>query len=137
MAATVKVPADPTVKVEAFAEVISGAACTVNVKLCVAFGLIPLVAVIVTGNEPVWAGVPESTPVVLLSVTPEGRFPISLKVGAGVPEAITAKLPELPLVNVVAFAEVICGAGSPAMTGALEVEAEPPPLALVATTVKV
>jgi hypothetical protein len=91
----------------------------------------------VTGNEPVWAGVPESTPVVLLSVTPEGRFPISLKVGAGVPVAITVKVPELPLVNVTWLAEVICGADAPAMTGALGVEGAPVPEPLVATTVKV
>ena len=84
MAVIVKVPGDPAVNVVAFAEVICGAACTVNKKLCVAFGLNPLVAVVVTGNEPVWVGVPESTPVVPLSVRPVGRVPaVTVKVGAG------------------------------------------------------
>jgi hypothetical protein len=46
---TVKVPAVPTTNVVPFALVIPGASFTVKVKLCVAFGAMPLLAVIVIG----------------------------------------------------------------------------------------
>ena len=55
------------------------------------------------------AGVPDRTPVVA-SVTPEGRAPVSVNVGAGVPVAVIANVPAAPTVNVVLFALVIAGA---------------------------
>jgi hypothetical protein len=55
------------------------------------------------------AGVPLSRPPEV-SVTPEGKVPVSLKVGAGEPVAVIVKLPATPTVNVVAFALVIAGA---------------------------
>ena len=64
------------------------AGCTVNVNDWVASGAMPLVAVIVRGNMPVAAGVPDSTPADE-SVTPEGRLPVKEKVGDGLPLAVT------------------------------------------------
>src|SRR5216684_1795309 len=55
-------------------------------------------------------GVPESTPVAALNVTPPGSAPVSLSVEAGKPVAVTVKLPADPTVNVVLFALVIAGA---------------------------
>ena len=49
MVVTVKVPADPTVKVVESAEVMVGAWSTVRVKDWVAFGLVPFDAVMVIG----------------------------------------------------------------------------------------
>ena len=86
MTVKVKVPAVPTVKVVLAALVMSGAWPTVRAKFCVASGLMPLVAVTVKLKTPLLptAGVPLSTPVVLLSVTPWGRVPlVTLKLGAG------------------------------------------------------
>ena len=58
------------------------------------------------------AGVPLSTPVVVLSVTPLGRVPVVVKVKLlGWPVAVTVKLPEVPTVKVVSAALVIA-AGS-------------------------
>ena len=58
------------------------------------------------------AGVPDSTPVVESRVTPVGRVPVSEKVGAGLPVAVTVKVPAVPTVKVVVLAEVMAGAGS-------------------------
>ena len=53
------------------------------VKACVAFGSVPLVAVSVTGKEPLWVGVPESSPADD-KVRPVGSTPlVTLTVGAG------------------------------------------------------
>ena len=59
-------------------------------------------------------GVPSRVPVTVLKVTPAGRVaPLpSARDGAGVPVAVTGKLPAAPTVNVVAFAEVIAAASS-------------------------
>ena len=84
---------------------------TVRVNAWVAFGKTPFEAVMVTGNEPDWVGLPESTPV-LENVTPVGRGPDSLKVDAGYPVAVTVKLSAVTSVNVALFAEVIAGAWS-------------------------
>ena len=54
-------------------------------------------------------GVPDSTPVVALRVTPLGRVPVSVKVGAGLPVAVTVKVPAVPTAKVVAFPEVMVG----------------------------
>ena len=65
---------------------------TVNVKDCVASGATPLVAVMVTGNEPPAVGVPESVPPDD-SVTPLGSDPAVMEnVGDGLPLAVTLKL---------------------------------------------
>ena len=68
-----------------------------------------MLAMMVMGYEPAVfaAGVPLSTPAA--NVTPAGRVPDSLKVGAGNPDAITVNEPRLPTVNVVAAALVKVG----------------------------
>jgi hypothetical protein len=48
------------------------------------------------------AGVPANVPPV--NVTPLGRVPVSVTVGAGDPVAVTAKLPATPTVNVALLA---------------------------------
>ena len=45
-------------------------------------------------------GVPLNTPVVELNVSPAGNVPVSPKVAAGNPLAVTVKLPAVPTVNV-------------------------------------
>ena len=55
-------------------------------------------------------GVPLNTPVVEFRVTPEGSVPVSLKVGAGRPVAVTVKVPGWPSMNVVLFRLVMAGA---------------------------
>jgi hypothetical protein len=59
--------------------------CTLSVNACVELGETPLLATIVMLYTPPVpaAGAPPSTPVVGLSVTPDGSAPVSLKVGAG------------------------------------------------------
>ena len=117
LAVTVKVPAAPTLKVAELAEVMVGATWTVftvKVNAWVASGAVPLVAVMVIGYVPLdpMIGVPDSTPVVELRVTPVGSVPVSLKVGAGKPVAVTAKVPAVPTVKVAALPEVMTGAWS-------------------------
>jgi hypothetical protein len=109
VAATVKVPAAPTVNVTLFALVIAADWFTVRVKFCVASEPIPLWAVKVIEYAPpeLAAGVPERTPVAELNVTPGGNAPDSLNIGAGVPVAVTVNVPVVPTVNVVLFALVI------------------------------
>ena len=55
------------------------------------------------------AGVPLSTPVEELNVSPVGNVPVSPKVAAGNPLAVTVKLPAVPTVNVALLALVIDG----------------------------
>ena len=76
------------------------------------------------------AGVPLSTPLDALKVTPAGNAPDSLRVGAGDPLAVTVKLPALPTVNVVLLALVIAGAWL-TVSVKLCVAAEPTPLEAV------
>jgi hypothetical protein len=83
---------------------------TVRVKLCVAFGFTPFCAASVIGNVPLTVGVPPSTPVVALNVTPAGRVPVSLSVGIGVPVAVIMNVPAVPTEKVVEFELVIAGA---------------------------
>lgn len=61
---------------------------TVIVTTLVSSGLVPFDAVIVTVEVPGVVGVPEMTPVVLSIVRPSGR-PVAVKVGFGVPVAVT------------------------------------------------
>ena len=56
------------------------------------------------------AGVPLSTPVEALKVTPLGSAPASLKFGVGKPLAVTVNEPRVPAVNVVLLALVMAGA---------------------------
>ena len=77
------------------------------------------------------AGVPLSTPVVVLSVTPLGRVPVVVKVKLlGWPVAVTVKLPEVPTVKVVSAALVIA-AGSVTVRVKACVGAVPTPLVAV------
>ena len=87
VAVAVKDPTAPTVNVVAAALVMAGAWLTVSVKFWVAFGVTPLVAVMVMGYVPpvLAAGVPLSTPDE--KVTPAGRIPVAWKAGAGNPPA--------------------------------------------------
>jgi hypothetical protein len=111
VAVAVNEPAVPTVNVVVFELVMAGAWFTVRVKFWVAFEPMPLVAVIVIGYEPpvAAAGVPLSTPAEL-SVTPLGNAPVSVKVGAGNPVAVTVNEPAVPTVKVVFAALVMAGA---------------------------
>jgi len=88
---------------------------TANVKLCVALGETPLLAVRVREYVPPVpaAGVPPSVAVpfpLFVKVTPLGRAPDSLSAGVGNPVVVTVKLPAVPTANVVLFALVIAGA---------------------------
>jgi len=56
------------------------------------------------------AGVPLNAPVAVLNVTPLGSAPVSLRVGAGKPVAVTVNVPAVPTENVVLAALVIWGA---------------------------
>jgi hypothetical protein len=109
VAVAVKDPGEFTVNEALFALVIAGAWPTVRVKPWLAFGETPLLAVIVMAKFPVTVGVPLSTPAEV-KVTPLGRAPISLKVGAGNPVAVTVKEPAVFTTNVVLFALVMAGA---------------------------
>ena len=86
-------------------------------KDCVASGLTPLLAVIVSGYDPpvVAAGVPLNVAVpfpLFVNVTPAGSAPNSVIVATvGVPLVVTVNVPALPTVNVVAPPLVITGAG--------------------------
>src|SRR5262249_39023773 len=118
VAVTVNEPAAPTVNVVLLAEVMAGAWFTVRVKFCTAFGGTPFDAVNGIGYVPPVraAGVPDSTFVDVLNVTPAGRVPASVIVGVGFPVAVTVNDPATPTVNVVLFAEVITGATGAADT---------------------
>jgi hypothetical protein len=48
-------------------------------------------------------------PVAALKLTPEGSGPLSLNAGAGLPVAVTVKLPAVPVVNVTLLMLVIAG----------------------------
>ena len=86
LAVRVKLPALPTVNVALLALVIAGAWLTVSVKLWLAGWPTPFAAVKVTAYVPPEpaAGVPLSTPVEALKVTPVGNAPDSLSVEAGI-----------------------------------------------------
>jgi hypothetical protein len=56
------------------------------------------------------AGVPLSTPVAALNVTPLGSVPLGLRVGAGKPVVVTVNDPAVPTLKVALFALVIAGA---------------------------
>src|SRR5580700_10359499 len=105
-------PAVPTVKVALLRLVIAGASSTMSVKLWLAAGLTPLVAVNVRSYVPPVpvAGIPLNTPVEALKETPMGSAPDSLRLGAGIPIAVTSNVPAVPTTNVALLALVITGA---------------------------
>jgi hypothetical protein len=93
--------------------VIEGAATTLNVNDCVAFGNVPLLAEMVIDELLTAAADPEIVAVPLpLSVkfTPVGNDPVLLKAGVGLPVDVTVKVPLDPAVKVTAVALVIVGA---------------------------
>ena len=81
MAVTVNEPRDPVANVVLVALVIAGAWSTFSVKLCVALGVTPLLAVNEMGKLPDCVGVPDKTPAE--KVTPVGSVPDSPMVVAG------------------------------------------------------
>lgn len=87
-----------------------GAGFTVRVNVWTALGFMPLLAVIVNVYVPEAVGVPLRTPLLVLKLTPLGKLPDSLKVGAGVPVSAIVKLPAVPAVKVVLEALVMLGA---------------------------
>jgi len=91
-----------------------GASSTVSVKFWVAFEPTPFAAVMTIAYVlPVpAAGVPLSTPVVVFKVTPDGKAPVSLNIGAGKPVAVTVKVPPVPTVNVAIVPLVNTGVAS-------------------------
>ena len=69
-----------------------------------------------------------------VKVTPAGRAPlVRLRVGVGEPAVVTVKLPELPVVKVVALALVKAGAAGAGLTVRVKlwVASGPTPLAAV------
>ena len=93
--------------------VMTGAATTLNVNDCVAFGSVPLLAVMVIDELPIAAADPEIVAVPFpLSVkfTPAGNDPVLAKADTGLPVVVTVKLPAVPAVKVTLFALVIAGA---------------------------
>jgi len=98
--------------VEVRVVVVENFALTFNVKLCTAFDPTPLLAVklmLYVPPVPV-AGVPLNTPVATLKVTPLGKVPDSLRLGAGKPVAVTVNEPAAPTVKVALLALVIADA---------------------------
>ena len=93
-----------------------GAWFTVSVKLCVASGRTPLVAVKVRAIGAAGArrrGAGEHAGAVALNVTPLGSAPLSLNAGGGTPGRRHRERARVPTVNVVPAALVIAGAWAP------------------------
>ena len=93
--------------------VIDGAATTLNVNVWVAFGAVPLLAVMVIDELLIAAADPEIVAVPFpLSVkfTPLGNEPVLDKAGAGLPVVVTVKVPAVPAVKVTLVALVMVGA---------------------------
>src|SRR3954447_2363187 len=117
VAVTVNAVGVPGGKMAWLALVMAGACCTVRVKFCVAFGAMPLFAVMTIGYvPPVPAfGVPASVAVpslLLTKVTPPGSAPLSLisiEAPLGKPVVVTENVPAWPTLNVAAFALVMAG----------------------------
>jgi hypothetical protein len=118
LAVIAKLNAVPTVALAVAALVIvgAGAADTTSVKLWVAFGLLPLAAVIVIGKlVAAPAGVPAMVAVpspLLVKVTPAGSAPDSVSVLAGNPVVVIVTELLTPFVNEPVAALVMAGAWS-------------------------
>jgi hypothetical protein len=112
---TVKVPAAPVVKVVELPLVMAGAlfgGLTVSVKLWVAFGEIPLAAVMVIGYEPTLLVVPDRVAVpspLLTKLTPEGSEPVSDRLAVGAPVDCTVKDPLTPWTKTAELRLVMAG----------------------------
>jgi hypothetical protein len=94
----------------------TGAGVTVNVKLCAASGVVPLVALIVKVYEP--TGTEPSIvikPFALFILTPVGA-PVNEYTIGNVPEAVTWNEPPVPLMTLVLFVLLITGATGAATT---------------------
>ena len=107
---TVNDPIRPTGNVVLATLVIAGAVTDVSKKFCVSFGRTPFWTEKVIGKIPPMVGLPARTPVNVLNVTPVGNAPVSVKVGAGKPLAVTVNVLDAPAVNVALSALVISGA---------------------------
>ena len=70
----------------------AGAGATMIVAAWAASGAMPLVALIVIGDEPTDVGVPLMSPVLGSKVNPGGRLPVIDSVGVGTPVDVTVKL---------------------------------------------
>jgi hypothetical protein len=105
---TVNVFSVPVTNVVLLALVMAGAWSTVSVKLCVALGVTPLLAVKDIEKLPDCVGVPDNTPPEKL--TPVGNVPTSEIVGVGKPLAVTVNVPRVPVAKIVLFALVMAGA---------------------------
>ena len=98
----------------------TGAAPTARENDCVALGLTPFVAVIVSGKDvelEATAGVPEMVAVpssLSTKDTPWGSAPAIEIVGTGNPVVVTVKLPATPGVNATVAGLVIVGAAGAA-----------------------
>lgn len=95
---------------------IAGAWLTASVKAWLGFGVVPFCAVNVRLYVPLVpaAGVPLNLAVPLplfTNVTPDGRAPDSVMVGAGVPAVVIVNVPAAPTLNAVVAALVMAGPG--------------------------
>ena len=82
-----------------------------SVNVCVASGATPFVAVtVIPGKLPVppEVAVPDKRPAAE-SPRPGGKVPVKLKVGAGLPVAVTVNVPVMPTAKVAVLALVIVG----------------------------
>jgi hypothetical protein len=110
---TVNAPAEPTANTAASALVITGFLTTVSVNAWVAFGLTPLLAVIVIGKDPDTDGVPARVAVpspLSVKLSPAGNTPVRVIAGVGVPVVVTVNEPAEPTANVAELALVNAGA---------------------------
>ena len=110
-----KLNAEPAVAVVLLALVNDGAWPTTMVKGWVAFGLTPLLALMVRLVVPVTVPVPESRAVPLpLSVndSPAGRLPVSVMAGVGEPVVVTAAAPAWLTVKKALLPLVMAGAAA-------------------------
>ena len=109
----VKLNAVPTLAVALLALVKAGAWPTTTAKVWVAFGLIPLLAVIVRLVVPVAVPVPDSRAVPLplsVNVSPAGSVPVSVIFGVGDPVVVIAAAPALFKVKKAVLPLVMVGA---------------------------
>lgn len=112
-----KLFADPSANIAELADVTAGACSTVRVNDWLASGFTPLLAPMVTGNEPPVPapGVPDNVAVPLplsTKLMPAGNVPVSEIAGVGLPVVVTSNVPADPAVKVVELADVMAGNAS-------------------------
>src|SRR5205085_7199990 len=117
--------------VAAFGLVIVGASRTVRMNVCGVAAIVFVAVNVIEYVPPVpAAALPPSTPA--LNVTPVGRTPLSVNVGAGKPVAVGLNVPGVPTVKMVLAADVnagasltvnvnVCGADEPTLFVAVNV----------------